>query len=86
MFDVVPAHLVEGVLRLQDVVAEIQDDEPLTHHLDYIGCFQGETHAVDVLFGVSEGLRVEDESLEVLAVEGDDVLVDKIPLHRVHPS
>lgn len=31
--DVVPAHLVEGVLRLQDVVAQVQDHEALTYHL-----------------------------------------------------
>ena len=40
---------------------------------------------VDVFFCVSVGVNVEDESFEVLAVEGDDVLVDELPFHRVHP-
>jgi hypothetical protein len=71
---------------LQDVVAEIQDDEALADHLYDVGGVRGEADAVDVLLGVPEGVDVEDEALEVLAVEGDDVLVDELPLHRVQPT
>lgn len=66
---------------MQDVVAEIQDDEALADHLYDVGGVRGEADAVDVLLGVPEGVDVEDEALEVLAVEGDDVLVDELPLH-----
>ena len=37
MLDVITPHLVEGELRLQDVVAEVEDDEALTDHLDDVG-------------------------------------------------
>lgn len=86
VLDVVTAHLVEGELRLQDVVAEVEDHEALAHHPDDVGALRGQADTVDVPLGVPEGVDVEDEPLEVLAVEGDDVLVDELPLHRVQAT
>lgn len=82
VLQVVTAHLVEGELRLQDVVAEVQNHEALIHHLD-VSARSLQPPAAHLPLGVAVGLDVEDELLEVLAVEADYVLAYELPLQAL---
>lgn len=84
VLQVVPAHLVEGELRLQNVVAEVQDHEALIDHLDKPS-LSLHPPAAHVPLSVAVGVDVEDELLEVLAVEADYVLVYELPLKALTP-
>ena len=36
VFEVVPAHFVESILRLKDVIAKVKNDKPVVDHLNHV--------------------------------------------------
>jgi hypothetical protein len=73
VIDVVSPHFVEGILRLEDIVDQIKDDESIVDVLDDIRILVFE--AVVVFLNEIDALEVDHVFFEVLAVEGDDVLL-----------
>lgn len=78
---VIATHLVKGKLGLEDIVAEIQDDEAMVDELDHAEpCLW---QALDVLLSELVGLDVHDQLVDVPAVKRYDILLNELFLRIV---
>lgn len=84
MFEVVSPHLVERILRSEDVVDQVEHDEAMVDNLNDVLFLLLLAAESGVLFGKEEGFKIDDHFFQVEAVEGDDIGLQVVLLAALH--
>ncbi len=86
MLKVVSAHLIESILRSQDVVHKVQHNEAVIYDLNYVGFPLLLVAQRRILFGKLEGFEIDDHFFQVETVDRNDVCLQVVLLTTLHPD
>ena len=84
MFKVVSTHLVESVLRSQDVVHKVEDDEAVVDDVDDVDLLLLFAADGGILPGELVGFEVDDHFFQVEAVDRNNVCLQVVFLAAFH--